>query len=81
MLTLGGREWKVVELHYLPTYSPELNPAELVWSLVKGTVGKEFVETKSGLKDRLLAAFKALKEAPKKVQQFFREPEFLYTVS
>ena len=78
---LGGREGKVVELHYLPTYSPELNPAELVWSLVKGTVGKEFVETKSGLKDRLLAAFKALKEAPKKVQQFFREPEFLYTVS
>lgn len=78
---LAGREGKEIELHYLPTYSPELNPAELVWSLVKGTVGKEFVKTKSDLKDRLLAAFEALKGAPKKVQQFFREPDCLYTVS
>ena len=77
---LGGREGKGVELHYLPMYSPELNLAELVWSLVKGTVGKEVMELKSGLKDGPLAAYEALKEAPKKVQKFFHEPECLHTV-
>lgn len=78
---LAGRKGKEIELHYLPTHSPELNPSELVWSLVKGTAGKEFVKTKSGLNDRLLAAFEALKESLKNVQQFFREPQRLYTLS
>ena len=75
------RQGKDVELHFLPTYSPELNPAELVRSLVKQGVGKEFVRTQSELLERLLAAFKALQVAPRKVQQLFREADCACTVS
>ena len=78
---LAGRKGKEIKLHYLPTYSPELNPAEAVWSLLKGTAGKEVVKTKSGPKDRLRAAFEALKKSLNKVQKFFSEPHCLYTVS
>ena len=78
---LNRREGAEIELHFLPTYSPELNPAELVWSLVKGTVGKEFVKTKKALGARLLAAFEALRDAPKKVERFFLEADCIYTVA
>lgn len=78
---LAKREGAEIELHFLPTYSPELNPAELVWSLVKGIVGKELVKSKKGLKARLLAAFEALRDAPKKVERFFLEADCIYTVA
>lgn len=78
---LEKREGAEIELHFLPTYSPELNPAELVWSLVKGTVGKELVKSKKGLMARLVAAFEALRDAPKKVERFFLEADCIYTVA
>lgn len=74
-------EGKDMELHFLPTYSPELNPAELVWSLVKGAVGKQVVKTKSELKERILEQFEALLAAPEKVRKFFQEPDCADTVS
>ena len=78
---LAGLDGKETELHFLPAYSPELNPAELVWSLAKGIVRKEFAEMQSGLKARPLATFKAVSEPPKKVQRFSLEPDRLYAVS
>lgn len=49
---LDTREDAKIELHFLPTHSPGLNPAEMVWSLGKRIVGKEFVKSKKGLKIR-----------------------------
>jgi transposase len=71
----GGR----LRLFFLPTYSPELNPDELVWKNVKhDQIGK------SGLlrgKDMFDAAWKALdnlKKAPEKVKGFFGKPDLAY---
>ena len=41
-------------------------------------MGKEFVEITSGLKARPSDTFEALREAPKKVQRFFRQADCLY---
>ena len=68
-------------LPLLPTYSPKLNPAELVRSLVKGAVGKQFVKTKSDLKKRIVEQFDALRAVPEKVQMVFHEPDCNYIVS
>lgn len=67
---LAGLDGKEFELHFLSTYDAELNPAELVWSLAKGIVGKEFAEMQSGLKARPVATFEAVREPPKKIQRF-----------
>ena len=77
-------EWperKDMGFHFLPTYSPKLNPAELVRSLVKGAVGKQFVKTKSELKKRIVEQFDALRAVPEKVQMVFHEPDCNYIVS
>ncbi len=70
-----------VEIHLLPAYSPELNPTEQVWSVVKRRVGKLLVRTVRQLKERLEEALQALAADPTKVQGFFREADCAYTVS
>lgn len=78
---LAGLDGKETELHFLPRYDPELNPAELVWSLAKWIVGKEFAEMQSGLKARPLATLEAVREPPKKIQRFSHEADRLYAMS
>ena len=75
---LAGLDGNDIELRFLPMKSLEANPAELGWSPVKGTVGKEFVEMTSGLKARPSDTFEELREAPKKIQRFFRQADCLY---
>ncbi len=70
-----------VEIHLLPAYSPELNPTEQVWSVVKRRVGKLLVRTVRQLRERLEEALQALAADPTKVQGFFREADCAYTVS
>ncbi|TQE98375.1 MAG: hypothetical protein FKY71_14150 [Spiribacter salinus] len=68
-----------VELFFLPPYSPELNPDELVWSRVKRQVGRRAVTSKEDLKQRLLSALRSLQKMPVKIMAFFRHPECRYT--
>ncbi len=64
-----------VEIHLLPSYSPELNPTEQVWSVVKRRVGKLLVRTVRQLRERWEEALQALEADPTKVQGFFREAD------
>ncbi len=70
-----------VELYFQPTYSPQVNPVELLWALVKRRVSRELSKTKAQLRDNLEAAFQFLKKAPEQVRSFFREADCKYILA
>lgn len=68
-----------LELYFLPSYSPELNPDELVWNHVKRhQVGKKFVSGPDQFKKLVLAALHRLQKLPHVIRGFFREPSLTY---
>ena len=71
-----------LELVYLPPYSPELNPDELVWNHVKThTVGKSLSKTFEELRTRVEHFLQVLKDSPRLVRSFFCAPETRYALS
>jgi len=72
----------MLELHFLPGYSPELNPDELVWNHIKRhTVGRKTITGPDQFKSIVRNALKSLSRLPKIVQGFFGTPELAYIVS
>jgi len=69
-----------IELFYLPAYSPELNPDELVWGHVKQNIGKAAIFSKNNLKHRVISALRSLQKMPEKVKSFFLHPSCRYAV-
>lgn len=70
-----------LELVYLPPYSPELNPDELVWNHVKThTVGKTVSRTLEELRERVETFLHTLKATPRIVRGFFCAPETRYAL-
>jgi len=70
----GGR----LTLWFLPPYSPELNPDELVWGHLKQAVAKTLPQTKDELKARVLAALRSMQKLPSLVASFFQHPTCRY---
>lgn len=71
-----------LEIFYLPGYSPELNPDELVWSHVKHhTVGKMTITGPDQLRTIVRSALRRLAKMPVVVSSFFSAPELKYIVS
>lgn len=64
-----------IELHFIPPYSPELNPDEQVWKNVKAEVSKQKVLDRQSLFDFTKKALERLKATPKTILGFFRHPE------
>jgi len=64
-----------LELHYLPPYSPQLNPDEQVWKNIKGRVAKQFSKDKIDLRIMLQSALEGLQVMPEIVRGFFHHPE------
>jgi transposase len=68
-----------LELFYLPPYSPDLNPDELVWNHVKtNSVGRTATVDKPSFKRVVFQALRALQNQPKQVASFFRKPSLRY---
>lgn len=67
-----------IELFFLPPYSPELNPDELVWGNVKTRVAKMAIQTKDELKSVVHGALRRLQKMPHLVASFFRTPSCYY---
>ena len=68
-----------LKLFYLPPYSPELNPDELVWNHLKyHCVGKLFIKTKSELQTKVLSYLKSLQKKPQIIKSFFQKPSLKY---
>lgn len=67
-----------LRLFTLPPYSPELNPDELVWNVVKSKVGRTGVKKKSELKERVTSSLRGLQRNSKLVKALFQEKHVRY---
>lgn len=68
-----------IELFFLPPYSPELNPDELAWNVLKnGIVGKSTVKDKGELKSKVISGLRKIQKNPEKVKAFFQHPKTQY---
>jgi transposase len=68
-----------LELFYLPPYSPDLNPDELVWNHLKtNTVGRSTVTDKDDFKKKVTRSMKSLQKNPEKVKSFFQKKSLRY---
>ena len=72
----------VIQLHFLPTYAPELNPDELVWNYMKGrgTV-KRPLRHKESLKHRVTSDLRAIQRNKKLVRSFFQAADVFYAAA
>ena len=70
-----------LELHFLPPYSPELNPVEQVWRHAKShQVGKQVITGPDQLKRLVISALRKLQKLPNIIRGFFRHPECAYAL-
>jgi transposase len=68
-----------IELFYLPTYSPELNPDEYLNNDLKGGVNKTGLpENKEGLRSHIQAFMRKLLHLPEHVRNYFQHPSVQY---
>jgi transposase len=69
----------LIELFYLPSYSPELNPEERLNSELKHAIGsKAPARTKAKLKSVAMEHMQALEKAPERVMKYFKDPRVKY---
>jgi transposase len=70
-----------LRVFYMPSYSPELNPAEQVWTNVKSHgVGRQVVLGPDQLKTAVLGCLRRLQKLPKLIRSFFSHPECAYVL-
>ena len=73
--SLGG----ALRLFFLPPYSPDLNPDELVWNHLKThTVGRTTTDNKQSFRGKVLSSMCSLQNTPKKIAAFFQKPSLKY---
>jgi len=76
--SLEGR----LKLFFLPPYSPELNPDELVWNdVTNNAVGRAKLEGPKDLYRAVLGRLRFLEKRPDRVRSFFRAPETCYAAA
>jgi len=68
-----------IRIFFLPSYSPELNPDEQVWNMVKAKeVGKKAPQGKSELRKKVESALRSLQNKTETVKSFFQLPYTKY---
>ena len=68
-----------LQLFYLPPYSPDRNPDELVWKHLKAdTVGRMAVTSRDGFKRKVRLSMRQLQNDPWKIISFFQKPSLKY---
>lgn len=68
-----------LKLFFLPPYSPELNPDELVWNDVKNNgVGRSIVSGPKDLHKSVVSRLRYLQKSPEIVRSFFQAPDTRY---
>jgi transposase len=68
-----------IEVHYLPPYSPELNPDEGVNADLKHAVPRKApARSKPQLKRVAISHMRSLSRRPQRIRSIFRHPQFRY---
>ena len=71
-----------LELYYLPTYSPELNPDELVWNDLKNkALGRKVITSRAALQKLAVSHLRWLQKLPRLFTSFFYAPSTLYAIA
>lgn len=75
---LEGKEEKI-EIFFLPSYSPELNPDEYLNNdLKQGVHSKTLFRNINSLKNGVISHMRMLQKTPKRVMNFFKHPKIIY---
>ena len=70
---------KRIRVYFLPTYSPEMNPDEQVWNMLKSKkIGRKAIKTKPELKKKVNSVLRSLQRSTERVKSFFRLPHTQY---
>lgn len=68
-----------LELFYLPSYSPELNPDEHLNSDLKGQIRSGLVAiTMDDIKRKIRSAMKIIQNCPERVKKYFKDKQIAY---
>ena len=68
-----------LQLFFLPPYSPDCNPDELVWKHLKAdTVGRMAVTGKKDFKQKVFSSMRKLQNNPEKIKSFYQKPSLRY---
>ena len=68
-----------LRLFFLPPYSPDRNPDELVWTHLKAdTVGRMTITDKADFKAKVRASMRQLQNDPEKIRSFYQKPSLKY---
>src|SRR5450631_2678420 len=68
-----------LRLFYLPPYSPDRNPDELVWKHLKAdTVGRMAITSKDDFKAKVRSSMRQLQNNPGKICSFYQKPSLRY---
>ena len=68
-----------IELFYLPSYSPELNPEERLNADLKHAIGSKVpARTKAKLRNAATHHMSELEQSPQRVKAFFQDPKVRY---
>lgn len=71
-----------LRLFFLPPYSPELNPDELVWNHLKiHGIGKKILRSREELVQAVYRHMRSLQKMPATIQAFFRERHVRYAMT
>jgi transposase len=73
--SLKGR----LKLFFLPAYSPDRNPDELVWKHLKAdTVGRMSISSPADFKEKVTKSMRQLQNDPAKIIAFYQKPSLKY---
>ena len=70
-----------IQIFFLPAYSPQLNPVELIWNNIKAQgIARYLIRSAEELAEKAIHLLEALKQIPEKVRSFFREESVQYAI-
>ncbi len=78
------RDWwekhkEQIEVSFLPSYSPELNPDEYLYCDLKAGVHSQTpLKTKKQLKGKAVSHLRKLQKLPERVKKYFKHPKIAY---